>query len=533
MNRPALTIACLMFAYARADEMSADDKLRVVYSHQFSLTREGLPLTTIGIAEGRDRVEVAASGGLRVLPDGDGGAEFRGGNHFVVRVEHATPAKMNYHVVVATHAPTDSVAIAADLERWRERKFQPRSLELGALFALRGRVIDNRKVAVSVLSAATAELAAARARKVAEQYSLETSIEPELVERPHGQVVARGDSGAEIRNDSILWFAPADAAATIEVKDVDKEGGGKETRRYFGEVYVTLDRHGKLAVVNAVPEDKLLAGLVPAEMNASAPLEALKAQAVAARNELLAKIGTRHQGDPYRLCSKQHCQVYAGAGHEDARATAAVAATRGELLLRDAGGLIDAVYFSSCGGHTENNEKVWGGTPDPSLRGHFDDELSDEVQRPSLEGRLQEKQSASFCARPHGSENSFRWSVTLDLPAIANRLGVGRLKSIEVLERGVSGRAVKLRLVGDSAQKEVAGELNIRKALGGLKSSLFLLTTARDASGHFTLLRVDGAGHGHGVGMCQWGAIGMAGAGKKYDEILRHYYLHSHLEKFY
>src|SRR6202000_564806 len=119
------------------------------------------------------------------------------------------------------------------------------------------------------------------------------------------------------------------------VDDVDKEGGGREARRYFGRVYVTVDRSGKLAVVNAVPEDKLLAGLVRAEMLPSAPPEALKAQAIAARNELLAKLGTRHLTDPYRLCSTQHCQVYAGAGHEDARATAAVQATRGLLLERE------------------------------------------------------------------------------------------------------------------------------------------------------------------------------------------------------
>src|SRR6185369_10437389 len=134
----------------------------------------------------------------------------------------------------------------------------------------------------------------------------------------------------------ILWFSVPQGL--IEVEDVDKEGGGKELRRYFGRIYVTADRNGKLAVVNAVAEDKLLAGLVPAEMLPSAPAEALKAQAIAARNELLAKVGTRHLTDPYRLCSTQHCQVYAGAGREDPRSTAAVQATRGEVLAREAGG---------------------------------------------------------------------------------------------------------------------------------------------------------------------------------------------------
>src|SRR6202012_2917333 len=94
----------------------------------------------------------------------------------------------------------------------------------------------------------------------------------------------------------------------LTLADVDNEHGGKEPRRDFGKLYVTVDNAGQLAVVNAVPEDKLLAGLVPAEMSASSPPEALKAQAVAARNELLAKIGTRHLTDPHPLCSTVPCQ---------------------------------------------------------------------------------------------------------------------------------------------------------------------------------------------------------------------------------
>src|SRR5262249_17472547 len=117
-----------------------------------------------------------------------------------------------------------------------------------------------------------------------------------------------------------------------------------------------------------------LQGLVPAEMYASAPEEALKAQTVAARAELIAKIGTRHLGDPYLVCSSQHCQVYAGAGREHPRTSAAIAATRGEVLFSETtGDLVDTVYSSSCGGFTESNENVWDDmAADPSLRGRPD-----------------------------------------------------------------------------------------------------------------------------------------------------------------
>jgi stage II sporulation protein D len=78
-----------------------------------------------------------------------------------------------------------------------------------------------------------------------------------------------------------------------------------------------------------------------------------------------------------------------------------------------------------------------------------------------------------------------------------------------------------LRIEGSGKSVEIAGELRIRRALGGLKSSMFVVDEARDRHGRFV---VRGGGHGHGVGLCQHGAMGMAGAGKSYEEILRHYY---------
>jgi SpoIID/LytB domain protein len=338
------------------------------------------------------------------------------------------------------------------------------------------------------------------------------SLHAEKVDRPRGEDLPPYDRGTVVRNDGILWFAPA--AETLEVAEVDKDGA----RSYYGRLYVTVDNAGTLAVVNAVPEDRLLMGLVPAEMLPSAPPEALKAQAVAARNQLLAKLGTRHLTDPYRLCSTEHCQVYAGAGHEDPRATAAVQATRGELLVRDgaAAELVDTVYSASCGGHTEDNDSAWGTAPDPSLRGVPDSDGGGEP----------------YCARPKGAAASFRWTTPIDLASVAARAGTGPLTAVEVLGRGVSGRATRLRLRGTTATKEIDGELAVRRVLGGLKSSLVTLE-ARSDGGRLVELSARGAGHGHGVGLCQWGAVGMAEAGASYRDILGHYYAHAHLRKLY
>ena len=528
--RAAFVLLCALSWSARADELSGADKLRVVYSNQFAWTDDGLPVVTVRIAEGRDRV-VLRGAGLRVYPDGEGGPEIRGGGTYIVQLERGRPGKVRYHVVVSRLPVGDDAALKAELARWRERGEHPAALETGALFAVRGEVLDQRRLLVTVGEPVDEITGRARVTALHGKFSVDAALQPELADRPAGIVEATDEHGTMVRNDAILWFA---SSGLIEVDDVDKEGGGREARRYSGRVYVTADRTGKLAVVNAVPEDRLLAGLVPAEMMASAPPEALKAQAIAARNELLAKIGTRHLTDPYRLCSTQHCQVYAGAGHEDPRATAAVSATRGVLLEREGGGLVDAVYSASCGGHTEDNEKVWGGVADGALRGRLDGDENYERARTKfaivndanvdafIDGAADDGPQP-YCARNRVGESTRQWTVKLDLPAIGVRLGIGVARTLTVRARGVSGRVSTLHVDGTTGSRDIKGELEVRRALGNLRSALFVVDGDT----------VRGLGHGHGIGMCQLGAMGMAERGAKVEQILRHYYRNAHLRRLY
>src|SRR5205823_8575393 len=106
-----------------------------------------------------------------------------------------------------------------------------------------------------------------------------------------------------------------------------------EKRTYPGRVYATVDPRGLLALVAAVPMERLVKGVVPSEIFANAHAEALKAHAVTARGEVLAKIGARHLGDPYLLCAEQHCQVYRGSCAGTAGTERAVDDTRGEALF--------------------------------------------------------------------------------------------------------------------------------------------------------------------------------------------------------
>jgi SpoIID/LytB domain protein len=533
-----VALALLVAVAARADDTSSSDKLRILYSTRFTFTESGLPLITVEIMGNRKEVKLRAKGGVVVRPDGSGGSaiETDGGDSWVVTVENARPAVIQEWTVVETLGPDDATGISAALARWKERGFEPRSFEIGTVFGTGGEVIDTREVRIAIDPVPTGK-GAARAAEHARRFGVPTLVHEELVRRPAGTIVAK--SGATtIRNASVLWFQPKKASETITVENVPTGTGGSqlqtgsEDRRYWGSVYVTLDHDGSLLAANAVSEDKLLAGIVPAEMYPDAPAAALEAQAIAARTELLQKIGRRNLTDPFLLCSTQQCQVYGGAGKEDPRTTKAIEKTRGIVLLRDGGGLVDVRYSATCGGHGEDNEAIWGGDPDPSLRGRRDDLEGRPAKVSDIATFLAEDPKKFWCGRVDKARNRFRWTERVSVDDLTLRIAtefpeLGRVKALAAKQRGVSGRIQVLTITGEKASVDVASDLRIRRLLGGLKSTLF------DVRREGNTFVFDGAGFGHGVGMCQLGAIGMAEAGKSHEQILAHYYRGTHLHRLY
>jgi stage II sporulation protein D len=525
-----------------ADEFSGADKLRAIYSAEFRFTKDGLPVVPVALGENLSSVTISAGpGGLRLLPEGDGGAEIRADDSWQIHATATSPAKLHYWSVV-WRGPV-AQAPEADLQaaEWKRRGETARRFEQGTLFGVGGEVLDRRQVIVGIGPHAIPEDAEVALERLAAKASLvHPGVFTELMDRPHGHLEAIGaKSGFKVRNEGVLWFVPVgDAPLRVEGSGERGKELLKVAGSYAGRVYVTIDRRGSLAVVNAVPENRFLAGLIPVEMFPSAPDEALKAQAVAARGELLSKIGTRHIGDPFRLCAQTHCQVYSGAGRETPRTTAAVEATRGEVLFESGGeDLADPVYSANCGGHTENNENAWPEMPVlPSLRGHRD--AAKEKGDP-FAGGVTSTNVATFIANPPlaycgqsklGAGDRYRWTVTRsknELEKLLAKYRLGTIRSIEVLERGVSGRARSVRVIGGTRSEVIRGELRIRQTFGNLRSSLFVVEM-REGSAVFR-----GAGFGHGVGMCQTGAVGMAEAGKNYREILRHYYPGTTLRKLW
>jgi SpoIID/LytB domain protein len=201
---------------------------------------------------------------------------------------------------------------------------------------------------------------------------------------------------------------------------------------------------------------------------------------------------------------------------------------------------IDAVYSLNCGGHTEHVENVWSLLPEPALRGKLD-VLGYNEPLPSPIGAREMVRWVTTapnvaCSEP-SSPNNFRWKrqFTADElnTIVSAKMHIGRVTDIIPLERGVSGRLKSIKVIGTAGERIVRKELAIRSVFGGLYSAAFVVDIQRDDSGEPVTFTFVGAGRGHGVGMCQDGARGLAVRGVPYRKILEHYYSGARIVKLY
>jgi stage II sporulation protein D len=292
-------------------------------------------------------------------------------------------------------------------------------------------------------------------------------------------------------------------------------------RRYRGSGSI-LPKTGGLSVVNAVNIEDYLRGVLPHEIGflPATEIEAAKAQAVAARTYTLANLD-KHREHGYDLESTTADQVYRGLSEESEVANRAIEATVSQVLVKD-GMLVQAFYHSTCGGHTESPLYVWDRSVEPELSGVDD---------------------RGFCSWAR----SYSWSASWTVGELSERraaweragheAGSGAVLDVVVRGRTPSGRVDRLLVSTEGGAFEVRRD-RVRRFLTRtdvpgaiLQSTLFTLQATRDDDGRLAQLRAIGRGFGHGAGMCQTGAIGMARKGYTYRRILAHYYPGSHLEE--
>jgi len=253
-------------------------------------------------------------------------------------------------------------------------------------------------------------------------------------------------------------------------------------------------------VINIVNVEDYLKGVIPCEMG-NTYFEALKTQAVAARSYAISKL---NQYGDYDLLPGERDQVYGGVGSENSLATKAVAETYG-LILTHKGKVIDARYSSTCGGKTASSADTWGASY-PYLKSVKD----------------------KFCViSPY-----YSWRKVVNKAVLFERIrkylsnkDVDSIESIRILSKDNSGRVKTMEVKAQNGTYKVSGD-DIRKMLN-VKSRLFKINISKNNA------IIEGRGFGHGVGMCQWGAIGMALEGWDFKKILKHFYKGVHLKKIY
>ena len=275
-------------------------------------------------------------------------------------------------------------------------------------------------------------------------------------------------------------------------------------RRYRGDITLVRQDNNLLLVVNTLDMESYLKGVLYHEISPKWPIEAIKAQAVAARTYAMYQREVMKAKD-YDVMADTSSQVYGGFTSENHKTNRAVNFTYGEVLTF--GGRVFPAYFhATCGGMTENAAELWKTDIEP-LRG---------------------QKTCSFC---QGSPHYF-WQVSFDLKTIQKKLGAvyrGKedLDNISVQERTVSGRVRTLMLKDASGVLFPLSAKDFRQLMGPdvIRSTNFsILLDGQKAT-------FQGKGWGHGVGLCQWGALGMSQKGYGYKEILEFYYPGSKLVK--
>ncbi len=295
---------------------------------------------------------------------------------------------------------------------------------------------------------------------------------------------------------------------------------------YSGPFSIQLDAYGSWTLVEHVPLERYLLGVVPHEIGSNSPPSALAAQAVLARTWAIAN-SHRFDIDGYNLCSDSQCQVYKDPSKTSENIKNAILKTNGKILTWDKKP-ISAVYHATNGGVMASYDEAWSTTSVPYLKMRLDGPASwsGEVKLPlSNENNLQSFLLAD--PKAFGFDHSlFRWTRVFNSSQLAAQLRVAKKvsgpfhpKIIKVLKRGPSGRVIILKIVGKTGSQLLLRLDEIRRVFRQLPSTLFVVNEVKEGQWHFS-----GGGFGHGVGMSQSGAIELGRNGWTTEQILSHYY---------
>ena len=412
-----------------------------------------------------------------------------------------------------------------------------------------------------------------------------------------GDTIAEGECLASVSGGKVLWdgkeydnvlFTPSDEENDcFELKDVtigvNFHWERKENQKFRGALSLIVE-NDRVTAINVLSVEEYLLSVISSEMSATASLELLKAHAVISRSWLLAQIEKNkniikenthycacHQDENelvkwydredhvnFDVCADDHCQRYQGITRASTQTVReAIKATWGQVLTYD-GKLCDARFSKCCGGVYEEFENCWEPVHYPYLVARRDSEHPLDFPDLTVEENAKEwilSSPQAFCNTTDAeilsqvlnnydqeTADFYRWKVEYsqeELSAlIKNRSGIdyGEILDLVPVERGKSGRLVRMKIVGTKKQLTIGKELEIRRTLSTshLYSSAFIVDKQDvNAAGVPQKFVLTGAGWGHGVGLCQIGAAVMGAKGYNYKEILLHYFIDANISTLY
>ncbi|MDZ8187645.1 MAG: SpoIID/LytB domain-containing protein [Nostoc sp. ChiSLP02] len=316
---------------------------------------------------------------------------------------------------------------------------------------------------------------------------------------------------------------------------VNKSDKPENARLYSGRLNLQPNAYGTYTLVNQVPLETYLRGVVPYEIGTDAPTAALEAQAILARTYALRNLH-RFAADNYQLCADTHCQVYYGLNGAAAKTDKAIATTRGKVLTYK-NELIDALYSSTTGGVTASFSDVWNGEDRPYLRPVID--AATNLWNLSKQSLADEKNFQKFINMRQGFNetewNMFRWRRETPLEDIIKDLQKflqvknsphAKFKTIQamaVVKRSESGRILELAVKTDKSIF-ILHKDEVRSAFAAPTSTLFYIEPLNKGKPELWGYAFIGGGLGHGVGLSQTGAQNLAKLGWSNQKILQFYY---------
>ena len=516
---------------------------------------EEIPRLKIGFVKQRDYLDFKLTGKYAVFND-QGVAILQGVSAPVkwrLKVENRQKAKYEYNILIGKY--TDKELASEEGYKLIEKGIGAQIKTRGGKIYFKNKVInDNTEYWLVIDQLASNEEAHDFANRRLKGSSY--NIIREKLNEPHGLFELFDNEFEKLgESENLLRIVPESSDNVTYVYDIaddHQEYNGDNYTALKGPIEFRCMDDGRITVICEIGIEEYVQLVIANQISANGPKEFLKALAVAVRSKVLANLCIKHHNEAFDVCAGRHCQTFGGWLDVSDDITQAVRDTYG-VVIKKKNRIVEADYTEICGGYTESfhlyseNKQLYSPIFDGGNKEEFK-KFGDLTQIENLKKWTTELPEV-YCNPdlnsnyqvPNFFRNYFRWKITFDreeLEQIINqKIGkkIGMLYDIIPVSRGISGRMKEVEILASDKNLILSGESEIREALSDneLPSTCFIVEPLLDDEGFPVSFSFYGAGAGHGVGLCQSGAITMALNGSNYDEILKHYYRGTMIKKIY